>query len=341
MHKIYHRYHLVTPSPWPFLSAFAALNLTLGAVAYMHQYERGGLLLTLGFLSVFIIMAYWWRDVIREATFQGKHTNKVQRGLRLGFVLFVFSEVMFFFGFFWAFFHSSLAPSIEIGGIWPPSNIIAPNPWGIPLLNTVILLLSGVSITYTHQFLVLGRASLVVEGFIYTIVAALVFLIAQLKEFIEAPFDISDGIFGSTFFMLTGFHGAHVIVGTIFIIVCFIRFLKRHFYRNHHVGFEAAVWYWHFVDVVWLFLFVCVYYWGSLTPNEIAETVMPVESTKATSVEPAKWGRFNEIKTDLDWNDILGTTNRKEIKELAKEFKQENPGVKSNVKLSKKNIPWL
>lgn len=267
MRKVYHRYHLVTPSPWPFLSAFSALNLTLGAVAYMHNYARGGLLLTLGFLSVFMIMVFWWRDVIREATFQGKHSRKVQRGIRLGFALFVFSEVMFFFGFFWAFFHSSLAPAIEIGGIWPPSNIIAPNPWGIPLLNTVILLLSGVSITYTHMFLILGRTVYVIEGFIYTIVAASIFLIAQLKEFIEAPFDISDGIYGSTFFMLTGFHGAHVIVGTIFIAVCFIRFMLHHFFRDHHVGFEAAVWYWHFVDVVWLFLFICVYYWGSLTPS--------------------------------------------------------------------------
>jgi cytochrome c oxidase subunit 3 len=175
-------------------------------------------------------------------------------------------KLCFFSVFFWAFFHSSLAPAIEIGGIWPPYNIIAPNPWGIPFLNTVLLLLSGVSITYTHLFLVLGRTARIMEGFIYTIVAAVVFLIAQLKEFIEAPFDISDGIYGSTFFMLTGFHGAHVIVGTIFIIVCFVRFLKQHFYRNHHVGFEAAVWYWHFVDVVWLFLFICVYYWGSLSP---------------------------------------------------------------------------
>jgi len=264
MRKIYHRFHLVTPSPWPFFAAFAALNLTLGAVSYMHKYENGKNLLIYGFISVFIIMLYWWRDVIREATFQGKHTRKVRRGLRLGFALFVFSEVMFFFGFFWAFFHSSLSPAIEIGGIWPPANIIPPNPWGIPFLNTVILLLSGVTITYTHMYLIIRRRVRVIEGFIYTILAALVFLILQLKEFIEAPFDISDGIYGSTFFMLTGFHGAHVIVGTIFIFVCFLRFMRGHLFKNHHTGFLAAVWYWHFVDVVWLFLFLCVYYWGSL-----------------------------------------------------------------------------
>jgi len=264
MKKPRHHFHLVTPSPWPFLSAFAALNLTIGGVLYMHRYEYGLFLLLGGFLSVFIIMFNWWGDVIKEATFIGTHTLQVQRSHRIGFVLFIFSEVMFFFGFFWAFFHSSLAPAIEIGSIWPPSGIIPPSPWGIPLLNTVILLYSGLTITFTHQYLILGNAKQIQEGFVLTLVAAIAFLLLQFKEYVNAPFDISDGIYGSTFYMLTGFHGAHVIVGTLFIGVCFIRFLKRHLLRDHHVGFEAAVWYWHFVDVVWLFLFICVYWWGSL-----------------------------------------------------------------------------
>jgi cytochrome c oxidase subunit 3 len=264
MRKPRHYYHLVTPSPWPFLASFAALNLTLGALAYMHRESDGLFLLINGFITVFIIMINWFRDVVQEATYLGYHTLEVQKSHRIGFILFIFSEVMFFFGFFWAFFHCSLSPAIEIGSIWPPSGIIPPDPWGIPLLNTIVLLYSGLTITYTHQFLVLAKPHYTKEGFEFTLIAAVAFLAMQFQEYINAPFDISDGIYGSTFYMLTGFHGMHVLVGTLFIFVCYIRFLKRHFAHDHHIGFEAAVWYWHFVDVVWLFLFICVYWWGSL-----------------------------------------------------------------------------
>jgi len=262
MRRPKHRFHLVSPSPWPILAAVAAINLIISTVSYLHDYQSHFFLNLPGFLSTVFIMILWWRDVIREATFQGKHSTKIQMNLRFGFALFIFSEVMFFFGFFWAFFHSSLSPAIEIGGVWPPANIVTPYTWGIPLLNTMILLLSGVSITYAHHFLILENHFLVKEGLIATIGCALVFLMAQAIEFIFAEFDISDSIYGTTFFMLSGFHGAHVIVGTLFIIVCFIRYSLSHFYTDHHVGLEAAIWYWHFVDVVWLFLFLFLYYWG-------------------------------------------------------------------------------
>jgi cytochrome c oxidase subunit 3 len=190
------------------------------------------------------------------------HTKAVQRGLKMGVVLFIVSEVMFFFAFFWAYFHSSLAPAIEIGSIWPPVGITVFSPWGVPLLNTLILLLSGVTITYAHHALTLGNRFYLVDGLAFTILLAVIFTFLQAFEYRTAPFNISDGIYGSTFFMATGFHGFHVIIGTTFIVVCLMR--VHHFTKQHHVGFEAAAWYWHFVDVVWLFLFVSIYFWGSL-----------------------------------------------------------------------------
>ncbi len=177
-------------------------------------------------------------------------------------VLFIVSEIMFFFAFFWAYFHSSLVPTIEIGSIWPPAGIEVFNPWGVPLLNTFLLLLSGLTITYAHHALLLGYYFYVKDGLLMTVFLAILFTLFQGYEYFEAPFSIADGIYGSTFFMATGFHGFHVIIGTTFIVVCLFRI--HHFTREHHVGFEAAAWYWHFVDVVWLFLFVSIYWWGSL-----------------------------------------------------------------------------
>jgi len=257
-----HPYHIVTPSPWPLAASFGALTLTFGGVLYMHGFFLGGFILTVGLLYICACAYFWWRDVIFEATMQGKHTRKVQRGLRLGFALFIVSEVMFFFAFFWAYFHSSLAPAIEIGSIWPPLGIKPFFPWGIPLLNTAILLTSGFTITYAHHAILLGWKLFAIRGLIVTLFLALVFTAVQGYEYIHAPFSINDGIYGSTFYMATGFHGLHVIIGTTFIYVCYKRL--HHFTTTHHVGFEAAAWYWHFVDVVWLFLWVSIYWWGSL-----------------------------------------------------------------------------
>lgn len=258
-----HPFHLVDPSPWPFFISMALLVLTFGAVMYFHQYKFGLFILFFGLVFVLAVMGFWWRDVVREATFRGLHTIKVTRGLRIGMALFILSEVMFFFSFFWAFFHSSLAPSIEIGGVWPPYGLAILNPFGVPLLNTLILLTSGATVTFTHYTIITQDRIGGIYGFIATIALALIFTSFQIFEYIEAPFNLSDGIYASTFFVATGFHGLHVIVGTIFLIVCFIRFVKFHFTPRHHLGFEAAAWYWHFVDVVWLFLFLFVYIWGS------------------------------------------------------------------------------
>jgi cytochrome c oxidase subunit 3 len=229
MTNLKHPFHIVTPSPWPFLLSIGALGTTVGAVMYLHSYINGGYILFLNLLFVLLIMTLWWRDVIREATFQGKHTKIVQRGIKIGVILFILSEVMFFASFFWAFFHSSLSPTIEIGCIWPPYGIKTLNPWGIPLLNTYILLHSGITITCVHYAIISGNYNLMRDCFIMTIVLALMFTLLQVYEYVEAPFTIYDGIYGSTFYMSTGFHGLHVIIGTIFIFVCFIRGLKYHF----------------------------------------------------------------------------------------------------------------
>ena len=229
---------------------------------YMHAYALGGTLLSLGLLMTLYAMAVWWRDVIREATYQGLHTQAVQRGLRYGMLLFIVSEIMFFLAFFWAFFHSSLAPTVEIGGIWPPLGIEVLNPWEIPFLNTLLLLTSGASVTWAHHALLAGHRGQASRALAVTLVLAVIFTLFQAYEYATAPFSISDGIYGSTFYLATGFHGFHVIIGTLFLGLCLVRVLQGHFSKGHHFGFEAAAWYWHMVDVVWLFLFVCVYYWG-------------------------------------------------------------------------------
>jgi cytochrome c oxidase subunit 3 len=260
-----HTFHLVTPSPWPIVISFSSLILTVGAVMYFHSYKFGSFLLPLGFILIILYKFLWYKDVIREGTFLGDHTFAVQKGLRYGMVLFIVSEIMFFFAFFWAFFHSSLAPAIQINSTWPPLGIdqLVFNFLEIPLLNTLILLLSGATITWAHHAIIQGSFLDSIYAFIYTIFLAILFLGFQAYEYCEAEFTISDSVYGSTFFMSTGFHGFHVFIGTCFIIICFIRHLKTHFSKQHHFGFEAAAWYWHFVDVVWLFLVAVIYIWGN------------------------------------------------------------------------------
>jgi cytochrome c oxidase subunit 3 len=229
---------------------------------YMHAYKGSGFVLTTGFFTLITTMFVWWRDVVRESTFEGHHTGIVQRGLRYGVILFIVSEVLFFFAFFWAFFHSSLAPTIEIGSIWPPKGIKVLNPWEIPFLNTLILLLSGSTVTWAHHAIVSNCRTQAILSLILTIFLAVIFTSFQGFEYSIASFRLSDGIYGSTFYMATGFHGFHVFVGTLFLFVCLIRLIKYQLTQQHHFGFEAAAWYWHFVDVVWLFLFVSIYWWG-------------------------------------------------------------------------------
>jgi heme/copper-type cytochrome/quinol oxidase subunit 3 len=278
-----HTFHIVTRSPWPLYSSIAALFFTFGMVMYMHNYKFGGFMVIWGFILILLMMFVWWRDIIRESTFGGYHTKKVQQGLRLGVILFIVSELMLFFSFFWAFFHSSLSPSIVLGSVWPPIGINVLNPLQIPLLNTLILLLSGLTVTWSHHIIrdkewqkdffadkQIEDNDFLVDNFIkcyfslfLTVLLGLEFTFWQGYEYYKATFYIYDGIYGSTFYLTTGLHGLHVLVGTIFLIVCFFRLINLHFIYNHHFGYEAAIWYWHFVDVVWIFLFLSIYCWGS------------------------------------------------------------------------------
>lgn len=256
-----HPYHLVEPSPWPLLGAGGALFITVGSVIYFHY----GLsqIMYLGVLIIVIIMFVWWQDVIRESTFQGHHSLIVKQGIKYGMLLFILSEVLFFFSFFWAFFHSSLAPAVELGVAWPPQGVHPLDSFSVPLLNTAILLSSGGTVTWAHHAIVSGKREEAILGLSLTVLLGVLFTGLQAIEYYEAPFAISDSVYGSTFFMATGFHGFHVIIGTTFLTVCLIRLKFNQFTCRQHVGFEAASWYWHFVDVVWLFLYLCIYWWGS------------------------------------------------------------------------------
>nr|AHL44273.1 cytochrome c oxidase subunit III [Adelphocoris suturalis] len=261
MSKHNHPFHLVDYSPWPLTSSIGALTLVSGMIMWFHMNNM--YMFMLGIIILLLSMYQWWRDIIREGTFQGKHTIKVVKGLKMGMILFIMSEVFFFISFFWAFFHSSLSPTIEIGMIWPPKGILTFNPMQIPLLNTMILLCSGITITWAHHAMMSKNFNQTKQGLIMTVSLGIYFTILQAYEYYESTFTISDSIYGSCFFMATGFHGIHVMIGTIFIMTCLIRHIKYHFSSNHHFGFEAAAWYWHFVDVVWLFLYITIYWWGS------------------------------------------------------------------------------
>jgi len=297
-HAKHHDYHLVDPSPWPIIGAISALAITMGGV----YWTRGGtsLISIAGILGIVYVMIAWWRDVINEGEYKGDHTPVVQLHLRYGMILFIASEVMFFVAWFWAYFNVALFPagvhdllnSTDVvgmvtrdqltGGHWPPQPIDgtgvtipasgAPtpgvfehtfDPWHIPLLNTLILLSSGVTVTWAHHALLHNNRRGLITGLILTVLLGGTFTFFQAYEYAHAGFSYAGHIYGSTFFMATGFHGAHVIIGTIFLLVCLLRALRGAFTPKAHFGFEAAAWYWHFVDVVWLFLFACIYVWGA------------------------------------------------------------------------------
>nr|QBF44134.1 cytochrome c oxidase subunit III [Chaoborus sp. ZK-2019] len=256
-----HPYHLVDYSPWPLTGALGAMTVTSGIIQWFHLLDMK--LFIIGNLITLLTMYQWWRDISREGTMQGLHTLTVAYGLRWGMILFIISEVFFFVSFFWAFFHSSLSPTIELGSYWPPMGIYPFNPFQIPLLNTAILLTSGISVTWAHHSLMMGNFTQTTQGLFFTIILGIYFSMLQAYEYMEASFTIADSVYGATFFMATGFHGIHVLIGTTFLLICLIRHLTFHFSKIHHFGFEAAAWYWHFVDVVWLFLYISIYWWGS------------------------------------------------------------------------------
>ena len=245
------------------MAAIATLTLTTGSVMYFHSHNYGSWLVLSGLLLILFTMYVWWRDVTRESTYQGNHTLIVQQGLKYGMILFIVSEVCFFFSFFWTFFHSSLAPTVELGVIWPPQGIHPLDPWSVPLLNTAILVSSGATATWAHHAILSQRRKEAINALLLTIVLGVIFTSLQAMEYYEASFTIADSVYGSTFYVATGFHGLHVIIGTTFLIVCWLRLIRHHFTTSHHIGLEFALWYWHFVDVVWLFLFISIYWWGS------------------------------------------------------------------------------
>jgi len=258
--KSNHIFHIVDISPWPVVGAIRILTIILGITQWLHTSHTD--LLTLALLTVVIISFQWWRDIIRESSFQGLHTSIITNGLRLGIILFIISEVIFFFSFFWAFFHRSLAPVIEIGLAWPPAGISAFNPIQVPLLNTIILLSSGVTVTWAHHSIIAKNSRETLQALLTTVTLGVYFTTLQALEYWEASFRLSDSVYGTSFFVATGFHGLHVIIGTTFLTVCLTRHLKAHLSAVHHFGFEAAAWYWHFVDIVWLFLYISIYWWG-------------------------------------------------------------------------------
>jgi cytochrome c oxidase subunit III len=263
-----HDYHILPPDPWPLIGAFSALGMAAGAVMWMHEYPFGGYVFIAGLLAVLFTMLNWWSNVIREAH-AGDHTPIVQLHLRYGMILFIASEVMFFVAWFWAYFNGALfpAPVESVGGVWPPKGMHVLNPFEFPLLNTLILLCSGTTVTWAHHALIHGDRDGLKKGLWATIALGALFSAIQAYEYANAPFGFADNIYTSAFFMATGFHGFHVLVGTIFLLVCQLRAYRGDFTPRQHFGFEAAAWYWHFVDVVWLFLFLVVYVWGGWGAN--------------------------------------------------------------------------
>ena len=295
-HAKNHDYHLVNPSPWPFIGSIAAFVMAIGAIIYMRSLAsstdtlfglRGPTVFLLGFTGVLLTMLLWWRDVIKEAH-GGDHTPVVSLHLRYGMIMFIASEIMFFVAWFWAYFDVSLFPNAVyplnaetsahvvgmvdratlLGGVWPPKPAADGafratfDAWGLPLVNTLILLLSGTTVTWAHHALIENNRKGLIWGLAITVVLGILFTALQAYEYGHAAFNYKGHIYGATFFMATGFHGAHVIIGTIFLAVCLLRAAKGHFSPKQHFGFEAAAWYWHFVDVVWLFLFAAIYVWG-------------------------------------------------------------------------------
>ena len=294
--EVHHDYHLVDPSPWPVVGSVAAFVMLLGAVFWMNesyvQFAEWGVagqpwIFLIGFVLTLYTMAGWWRDVIKESIVLGHHKPVVSLGFRYGMILFIISEVMFFFAWFWAYFNSALFTNDVSIGSWPPEGIVTFDPWHLPLLNTIILLTSGTTVTWAHHAIQSGDRKGAIQGLVLTVLLGVCFTCVQAYEYSHAAFTFGlngahlapftdeahkyltsgvgnfGAIYGSTFFMATGFHGVHVIIGTIFLAVCLARVIKGHFTPTKHFGFEAAAWYWHFVDVVWLFLFASIYVWGA------------------------------------------------------------------------------
>nr|YP_009139009.1 cytochrome c oxidase subunit III [Tanakia himantegus]AKE35889.1 cytochrome c oxidase subunit III [Tanakia himantegus] len=256
-----HAYHMIDPSPRPPTGAISALSMKPGLAIWLHFHSTTPM--TLGLIPSILTMIQWWRDIIREGTFQDHHTPLVQKGLRYGTILFITSEVFFSLGFSWAFYRSNLAPTPKLGGCWPPTSTTTLDPFGVSLLNAAVLLASGVTVTWAHHSIMEGERKQAIQSPTLTILLGLYFTALQVMEHYKAPFTIADGAYSSTFFVATGFHGLYVIIGSIFPAVCLFRQIQHRFTSEHYFGPEAAVWYRHFVGVVWLSFYVSIYWQGS------------------------------------------------------------------------------
>jgi len=257
-----HPFHIVDYSPWPFTASLRSLLFFTGLIRWIHNFETFIVLWKIGFVLLLLTMWQWWRDIRREGTFQGKHSQKVELGLRMGMILFIIREICFFFAFFWAFFHSSLSPGIEIGSVWPPKKTIAIKPLELPLLNTILLLSSGSTMTWAHIAIMVHDWYEAAVSIGWTVILGFSFTGLQMFEYLFCSFTMADSVYGRTFYIATGFHGFHVVLGAIFISIVGFRHCLGHFSGVHHFGLEARAWYWHFVDVVWLKLFLSLYWWG-------------------------------------------------------------------------------
>nr|QOJ46167.1 cytochrome c oxidase subunit 3 [Pedicinus obtusus] len=255
----FHPFHILSSSPYPLFASLALMVQVLMVVFWLSTSSSSGLI---SLFVLLVVLFAWWRDVTRESLYQGCHTSKVMKGLQMGMVMFILSEVMFFFSFFFALFFYFLSPDLySVGGSFPPEGVVKMAWNGIPLLNSILLLSSGVTITWCHYEVLQGKFSKSMYALGLTSLLGVIFLVLQGFEYYECSFTMADGVYGAVFFMMTGFHGLHVIVGTVFILSMLFRMFMGHFSENHHLGFEMAAWYWHFVDVVWLLLFICLYWW--------------------------------------------------------------------------------
>lgn len=283
-HAKQHDYHIIDPSPWPFIGSIGAFAMAMGGIAWMRSMQGDSFTLFgvdlaaarywiffIGVLIVLYTMFAWWSDTVKEAH-EGHHSRAVSLHLRYGMIMFIGTELMFFAAWFWAFFDAALFPGEAVqvsrteytGGEWPPQGIEVLDPFHLPLYNTIILLLSGTTLTWAHHSLLKNNRRGLVIGLAITVALGVLFTFVQAYEYMHAPFGFRDSIYGATFYMTTGFHGFHVVIGTIFLGVCLFRAIAGHFTPEQHFGLEAAAWYWHFVDAVWLFLFVFMYVWGSI-----------------------------------------------------------------------------
>lgn len=254
---------LVENSIWPLTTSFSALSLLIGGVMLFHMKIGGLELVIISLISLVISLYFWWKEVIIEGTYQGLHTKEVQKNLTIGFMLFVLSEAIIFFSFFFAYFYNSLIPSVNVGGIWPPVGIETLDASAIPLLNTVILFMSGISVTASQHYIVAKNRKNAIIYLLLTVILGIIFLYFQFYEYQNSLFSISDSVFGASFFLLTGFHGFHVLIGVLFLVTSLLRLIAYHYSENHFLNATFASIYYHFVDVVWIILYGVIYCWGS------------------------------------------------------------------------------